>query len=208
MPLKHAILVRIQVPEQIDKIALFVLFLVYKYKFMEYLDVCDSDGKLTGEKKTKQEAHEKGLWHRSVHVWIVNSKNEILIQKRSPFIDNHPNKWDISAAGHVSAGEDDITSALRETEEELGLKIFPEEFIQIGELKQMSERAGYINNEINPVYVVRKNLKIDQIRKQYEEVAEVKFVPFVTLKNVIENGDDSFVPHHEEYKLLFNYLSK
>jgi isopentenyldiphosphate isomerase len=175
---------------------------------MEYLDICDSDRKLIGEKRAKKEAHDLGLWHRSVHVWVVNSKNEILIQKRSPLVDNHPNEWDISAAGHVSAGEDYITSALRETEEELGLKIEPTELIQIGELKQMSEREGYINNEINPVYVVRKDLNINEIKKQYEEVAEVKFMPYVQLKDLIVNKDTSFVPHPEEYELLFKYLSE
>lgn len=175
---------------------------------MEYLDICDSDGKLTGEKKTKKEAHERGLWHRSVHVWIVNSENEILIQKRSPFMDNYPNKWDISAAGHVSAGEDYITSAIRETEEEIGLKIEPEELMQIGELTQMSAREGYINNEVNPVYIIRKDLDVDKITKQYEEVAEVKFVPYTQLKDLIESEDNSFVPHPEEYKLLFKYLSE
>jgi isopentenyldiphosphate isomerase len=148
------------------------------------------------------------LWHRSVHVWIVNSKNEVLVQKRSPFVDNHPNEWDISAAGHVSAGEDYITSALRETEEEIGLKIEPTELIQIGELTQMSEREGYINNEVNPIYIIRKDLDTDKIEKQYEEVAEVKFIPYLELKNLIESGDASFVPHPEEYKLLFKYLSE
>lgn len=175
---------------------------------MEYLDICDSNGKLTGEKRTKKEAHDLGLWHRSVHIWIVNSKNELLIQKRSPFMDNHPNKWDISAAGHVSAGEDYITSALRETEEELGLKIERDELIQIGELTQMSERVGYINNEVNPIYIVRKDLDINNIKKQYEEVSEVKFIPYLELKDLIDSGDALFVPHLEEYKLLFKYLSE
>ena len=174
---------------------------------MEYLDICDSDGKLTGEKRTKKEAHDLGLWHRSVHVWIVNSKNEVLLQKRSPLKDNHPDKWDISAAGHVSAGEDYIISALRETEEELGLKIESAELMQIGELTQMSERAGYINNEVNPVYIVKKDLDVNNIKKQYEEVAEVKFIPYIELKDLIESGDTSFVPHTEEYELLFKYIA-
>jgi 8-oxo-dGTP diphosphatase len=121
---------------------------------------------------------------------------------------NYPNQWDISAAGHVSAGEDYITSALRETEEELGLKIGKEELIQIGELKQISEREEYINNEVNPIYVVKRDLDINSIEKQYEEVAEVKFIPYLELKDLIDSGDPSFVPHPEEYKLLFSYLSK
>lgn len=175
---------------------------------MEYLDICDSEGNLTGETATKKEAHDKGLWHKTAHIWIVNSKNEVLIQRRSPLIDNHPNEWDISAVGHISAGEDSITSALRETQEELGLQIEPNDFIQIGELKQMSSRVGYINNEISPVYVIRKDLDISQIKLQEEEVAEVKFITVLELKNLVDNQDPTFVPHAEEYKLLFDYLDK
>ena len=175
---------------------------------MEYLDICDGKGKLTGEKKTKKEVHEQGLWHRSVHVWIVNSENEVLLQKRSPLMDNHPNEWDISVAGHISTGEDYITSLLREMKEEIGLKIEPEELIQIGELTQMSKREGYINNEVNPVYIVRKDLNIDKLKKQYEEVSEVKFMPYKKFRDLIESEDCSFVPHPEEYKLLFKYLNE
>jgi isopentenyldiphosphate isomerase len=65
---------------------------------MEYLDIYDSEGKSLGIKVTKKEAHEKGLWHRAAHVWIINSRKELLIQKRSPVVDNHPNEWDISVA--------------------------------------------------------------------------------------------------------------
>lgn len=175
---------------------------------MEYLDICDSEGDMTGEKSTKKEAHDNGLWHKAVHVWIVNSKNEVLIQRRASFIDNYPNMWDISAAGHVSAGEDSITSALRETQEELGLQIELKDFIQIGELKQMTAREGYINNEINPVYVIKKDLDISQVKLQEEEVAEVKFISVLELKTLIDNQDPTFVPHPEEYKILFEYLDK
>ena len=175
---------------------------------MEYIDIIDEEGNKLGTKKTKKEVHEQGLWHRSVHIWVVNSKGEVLIQKRSPLMDNHPNEWDVSTAGHVSAGEDDITSAMRETEEEIGLKITPKDFILIGIVKQMSKREGYINNEINPVYIIKMDLDPNKIIKQEEEVSEVKFIPYKELKNIIENKDPNFVKRPEEYKLLFDYLRK
>src|SRR5574343_2048863 len=117
---------------------------------MEYLDIYDENGKSLGQKVSRKEAHEKGFWHRAVHIWVVNSKGELLLQRRSPLKHNHPNMWDISCAGHISAGDGDIISALREVEEEIGLKLKPENFLQIGEVKQSSKREGYINNEINP----------------------------------------------------------
>ena len=175
---------------------------------MEYLDICDSEGNLLGNKELKTEVHKQGLWHRSVHVWIINSKGELLIQKRSPFMDNNPNEWDISAAGHVSAGEDFITSAIRETEEEIGLKLSPEDFKLIGIIKQTSSREGYINNEINPIYIVKMELDPEKIVKQEEEVTEVKFIKSKDLQELIEKKDSNFAQHTDEYKLLFNYLHK
>jgi isopentenyldiphosphate isomerase len=175
---------------------------------MEYLDIYDENGKPLRIKKSKKEAHDKGLWHWAVQIWVVNSKKEILMQKRSPLMDNYPNKWEASASGHVSAGEDDITSALRETEEEIGLKLEPKNFILIGTVKQMTKREGYINNEINPIYVVKMDLDSSKIKKQEEEVSEVKFMPYEELQKLVESKDPSFVPHPEGYKLLFEYISK
>ena len=175
---------------------------------MEYLDIYDSEGKSLGIVKSKKEAHDQGLWHRAVHIWIINPKGEVLIQKRSPLKDNNPDKWDISSAGHVSAGESDITSAIRETEEELGLTLPETTFTQIGIIKQMSAREGYINNEINPVYVVEIDIEIEKIKMQKEEVSEVKLLHFKELKKLIENNDPTFVRHPDEFKLLFDYLEK
>ena len=48
---------------------------------MEYLDILDENGNLTGEKKLRTEVHRDGDWHKAVHVWILNSKNQLLLQK-------------------------------------------------------------------------------------------------------------------------------
>lgn len=173
---------------------------------MEYLDIYNSDGSLTGEKKSKKEAHEKGLLHKTVHIWFINSNKEVLIQKRSPLMDSYPNKWDISVAGHISAGEDVLTSALRETKEEIGLKLKADDLIKIGELRQSSQREDYINNEINSIYIVKMDLDVDSLIKQPEEVSELKYIPYQKLKTIVKNEDPSFVPRVEEYKLLFDYI--
>ena len=83
----------------------------------EYLDILDENGNLTGEKASISESHKKGYWHRTVHVWIVNSKKEILFQKRSPNIISHPNLWWLSAGGHMVAGDGSIETARKETKE-------------------------------------------------------------------------------------------
>src|SRR3989344_1855395 len=122
---------------------------------MEYLDIYDEKGNSLGIKKPRKEVHDKGLWHKVVHVWIVNKMGELLIQKRSPLKDNYPDMWDVSCAGHVSAGDSDLASAQKEVGEELGLKTKPEDFVQIGVEKRMTTRKGYINNEITLIYIIK-----------------------------------------------------
>ena len=49
----------------------------------EKLDIFNQNGEKTGESETYEYAHLNGLLHRTVHVWLVNSQKQILLQKRS-----------------------------------------------------------------------------------------------------------------------------
>jgi 16S rRNA (adenine1518-N6/adenine1519-N6)-dimethyltransferase len=90
----------------------------------EIFDVVDMDDQVTGQ-ATRKEVHEKNLLHRAVHVFAVNRHGELLLQKRSRFKDAHPSVWDSSVAGHLDAGEDYASAAIRELEEEMGITGVP-----------------------------------------------------------------------------------
>lgn len=175
---------------------------------MEMVDILNEDGSPAGKKVSKKEAHEKGLWHRAAHVWFVNSANEILVQKRAAHIESHPGEYDISAAGHLSAGDSPAEGALREVKEELGIELNPHELIKIGEVSQQgSQHEGkYINNEWNDIYVVRKDIPVNDFVIQESEVELVKYVPFEEFKAWVKSGGENMVMHPEEFILLFNYL--
>ena len=55
--------------------------------------------------------HRDGDWHRSVHVWVVDTAEagrgaaRVLLQRRSEHKDTYPGHWDVSVAGHVEAGD-------------------------------------------------------------------------------------------------------
>ena len=49
----------------------------------EYLDILDEQGNKTGKTKLRSEVHHDGDWHKSVHIWILNSKGDVLLQRRS-----------------------------------------------------------------------------------------------------------------------------
>jgi len=174
----------------------------------ELIDVLGVDGKPTGEKKTRQQIHQEGLWHRATDLWFLNSKGELLINLRAPLKDNNPNKWDISSGGHVLAGEDEITGVLRETKEEFGLELKAADLIYLGTVKTETERPGYVNREFNPVFLVKIDFEIKDIKKQESEVTAIKWVAWQELQKIVEGGDLNFVEHQEEYQMLFKYLKE
>ena len=75
------------------------------------------------DRKPRSEVHARGWLHRAVHVLVFNSRGEVFLQKRSMKKDRQPGVWDSSASGHVDSGEDYDACAIRESGEEIGLKL-------------------------------------------------------------------------------------
>lgn len=96
---------------------------------IEYLDVVDENNRVIGT-KSRQEIHEKALRHRSVHIFIFNTRGGLYLQKRSLHKDQYPDHWDSSAAGHTDPGETPLEAAQRELMEELGLEVKLTEVLQ------------------------------------------------------------------------------
>ena len=93
----------------------------------EYFDILDENGNKTGKTKLRSEVHRDGDWHKAVHIWIINDKGDILLQRRCATKDSNPNMLDISSAGHLSAGDSSLDGAIRELKEELNLDVKPNE---------------------------------------------------------------------------------
>lgn len=177
---------------------------------MEYLDVLDKNGKKTGVKKLRSEIHRNGDWHQCVHVWIVNSKGELLLQKRANNKETNPGKWDISSACHVVAGEDLATAAVRETKEELGVDILREDLSHLISYKYQSTHNDdtYINNGFFETFVVFKNIPVQDIKFQKEEISAVKYMLFRKLKKKIADKNPEYLNHPKELPALFSFLAR
>ena len=89
----------------------------------ELIDVLDENGIKTGEILSRDEIHKKGLWHRSIVVAIINKKNEILLQQRAKNKEKNAGMWDISVAGHITTGQDALSAAAREINEEVSISL-------------------------------------------------------------------------------------
>lgn len=175
---------------------------------MEYIDVLDENSNPTGEVKSREEVHQKGLWHRAVHVWLVNERNEILLQLRSKTKEINPGLWDISAAGHAVAGDDSIKAAQREILEEIGITVSEEELTFLGQIKKTSihKDGTYVNNQFDDIYLARTNLKVTDFTFNDGEVEKVEYVSIETLKEWVRDQKPDLVPHPSEYELLFKSI--
>jgi len=69
----------------------------------------------------RNQVHLQGLYHRSVAVLAYDLNNRIFLQKRAAGKSVYPGRWDLSATGHVLAGEAAMDAAFREAEEEIGI---------------------------------------------------------------------------------------
>ncbi len=86
----------------------------------ELFDVVDERDRVTGQ-AARRVVHANGWRHRAVHVLVFDRGGRVFLHQRSMTKDLFPGAWDSSCAGHVGAGEDYDTSAVRELEEELGI---------------------------------------------------------------------------------------
>jgi isopentenyl-diphosphate Delta-isomerase len=86
----------------------------------EMFDVVDANDRVL-DQRPRSEVHRLKLLHRAVHVFVFNSRGELLIQLRSATKDEAPLTYTSSASGHVSAGETYEETAPRELREEVGL---------------------------------------------------------------------------------------
>ncbi len=161
----------------------------------ELIDIYDKNNKTLDIQLMKSEAHKKWLWHRSAHIWIYNSKGEILLQLRAKDKELYPDMWDISVAGHVGAWEEEIISAIRETEEEIWLSVKTEdlEFFKIKKVKMIYKKM--LNHEFNYIYFLKFDGDIKELALQKEEVAEIHFLPIEKIEKELKENPNNYAPH-------------
>lgn len=179
----------------------------------EYFDIVDETGQPTGQIISWDEAHQKGTLHRTAHVWLVKKKltsYDILLQKRSEEKDSYPGMYDTSSAGHISAGEEPLPSALRELKEELGLTASQDELKYAGTFRIQYEKEfhGHMfrDNEFTSVFVYDKPVIIRDLTLQESEVSEVCWFDLDEVWDEIHQSQERFCVPIAGLNVLRQYL--
>ena len=176
----------------------------------EYIELLDNDNKPNGKRILKSEAHKKGLFHATVHIWFFTKDKKVLIQKRHKTKNTFPNLWDVSVAGHISYKEKPILAALRETEEEIGLSITENQLKYIGTSTHKNiHSANLIDNELHHIYICEFNKTLSELKIQDDEVAEVLLLSINDLKLELQIKNNNYVPHGSDYyNRIFDTIEK
>ncbi len=127
---------------------------------MELIDIITSQGAATGITKPRAQVHIDGDWHRTVHVWVMDNKQDVLLQKRAAAKESHPGLWDVSCAGHIQAGGASRHAAVRELQEELGLFVQPEALQYLFRVPSffVLNKGSFIDREMVDVYLLVRNI--------------------------------------------------
>ena len=165
-------------------------------KDLEFFDILDENGNKTGKIKERSLVHEDGDIHGTVHIWIRRKTQkgyDLLLQKRSKEKDSFPGCYDISSAGHISAGDEPLESAIRELNEELGIQAEKEQLKEIGIHKGIMNGKFYgrefKNHEISRVYIYEEPIDIAELKLQKEEVEEVMWMDSEELLEKVRKGE-------------------
>lgn len=181
----------------------------------EYFDVYNEDESLTGEKVERSVAHEKGILHGAVHIYVYRTSQcgfDILLQKRADDKDSFPSCWDTSCAGHVTSGDTFSKTVVKELREELGIKINITDaehcFTKI--VTKINTFYGKVFNdhEIYKVYKLELDAPIESFKFQSEEISALKWMDSAELLQQLENKNPQYCIMLDTYKEVLKYIKR
>lgn len=173
---------------------------------MEYFDVLNERGEFTGEIASRDDCHKYGYWHRAIYAFIFNKNGQVLLQKRTGNKKLWPNKWDVTIGGHVLAGELGRQALIRECKEELGITIDDKDIVFLVGTTSVYNKNGYVNNHYDECYFVTKDIDINDLYLQDEEVSDVKFFSKQEIINRINNNYDGLTEKTNSWSIFKTIL--
>jgi isopentenyldiphosphate isomerase len=175
----------------------------------ELIDILTPEGKQTGRTALKSEAHKNGWFHATAHIWFFTKDRKVLLQKRALTKKVYPGIWDISVAGHISAGEAILEGAKREVLEEIGLKLEDKDLVKIGtRIHQVNHKNGIKDSEHHHVFIAELKVDIAALTMQEEEVAGLKLWDLTILKETKTVKNVLLPKFHDYYANVYNKIVK
>ena len=142
----------------------------------------------------KLEAHEKGALHRALSVLIINSKKEILLQRRALGKYHSPGLWTNTCCSHPYPGEDPNEAAKRRLQEEMGMS---SELTFLFKFQYKCDfENGLIEHELDHVFIGKTD---DTPHLNTDEAMAFKWMS-------IENLEQDMLSYPENYTFWFKLI--
>lgn len=139
----------------------------------------------------KLEAHEKGLKHKAVSVFVLRGR-EVLMQRRALGKYHTPGLWANTCCTHPDWDESPADCARRRLEEELGITGLISEHRH--HLEYRAEVGnGLVEHEVVDVFLARTTQDIE-VTPNPEEVMETRWIDFHDLIAEVQRYPDRFTP--------------
>ena len=144
----------------------------------------------------KQEAHIKGVLHRAFSVFVLNSKNELMLQQRALEKYHSPGLWTNTCCSHQRDGEDSISAGKRRLMEEMGFNCDLKETTSF--IYKAPFDNGLTEHELDHILVghFEGEPKINP-----DEVADWKWMRVEQVKEDIEKHPENYTAW---FKIIFN----
>ena len=143
----------------------------------------------------KMEAHEKGLLHRAISVFIINSKGEILLQRRAMHKYHSGGLWTNTCCTHPRVGESNTDAAHRRLQEEMGMKAALQKAFYFTYKADLDH--GLVEHEFDHVFI---GFSDESPVPNPEEVSEFKWMTVADIENSIRQMPENWT---EWFKVIF-----
>lgn len=147
---------------------------------MALIDIYTDRNEPAGYTIEKKEAHAKGLWHRVFTCLVINTENRTAyLQKKTAgrYAFERPDYMDVTVGGHYESGEN-IEDGVREIAEEIGLNIYFDQLVALGQRQTSVMLApDYNNNEFQHIFLLPTKTKITDFSFTDNEVRGIVEIP-------------------------------
>jgi len=152
----------------------------------DHVILVDEQDEWTGTME-KLEAHRKGLLHRAFSVFVLNSKGEMLLQRRALAKYHSGGRWSNACCSHPMPGESTIAGAHRRLVEELG---FDCRLTRLFDLRYQADVGSNLTeNEYDHIYLGTYQ---GQVTPNIEEVSDYRYVDIRELEEWRKKEPESF----------------
>ncbi len=151
----------------------------------ELVDVIDLSRRKTGEVLPRGQLFAQKKHFLSVHVWLVNSRKQFLLQKRNSDKKVDPGLWSV-CGGVVKSGETSLQTAIRETGEEIGLNLCPEDMRLVMQCPECDKWGSLVD-----VWLAKVDVSLQDLSLRKNEVSDAGWFDVEQLKWMFASGEAS-----------------